>query len=104
MIKIIEEALKDLADMQLNLSSDVARTWIAEKVATAITEHQDITKDLTQIVPELNIDDVITTAMKNNGYNKGDSGYDMRTGKRDITFYTADDQSFEVTFRKLNNE
>ena len=101
MIKIIENVLKDLADMQLNLASDVARTWIAEKVATAIKEQQDITDDLTQIVPELNIDDVIVTAMENNGYKKGDSGYDMRAGKRDITFHTADDQKFEVTFRRI---
>ena len=36
MIKIIENALRNLSDMQLNLESDVARTWIAEKVATAI--------------------------------------------------------------------
>ena len=39
--------------------------------------------------------------MKNNGYTKGDSGYDMRTGKRDITFHTEDDQQFEVTFRRI---
>jgi len=104
MIKIIENVLKDLADMQLNLASDVARTWIAEKVAAAITEHQDITKDLTQIVPELNIDDVIVTAMKNNGYRKGDSGYDVQTGKRDITFHTSDNDEYEVTFRKINRE
>lgn len=101
MIKIIKNVLKDLSDMQLNLESDVARTWIAEKVATAITEHQDITKDLIQIVPELNINDVIVTAMENNGYTKGDSGYEMGTGKRDITFHTADDQKFEVTFRRI---
>ena len=52
-------------------------------------------------MPELNIDDVIVTAMENNGYNKGDSGYEMGTGKRDITFHTADDQRFEVTFRRI---
>tara|TARA_B100002019_G_scaffold268648_1_gene260788 strand:+ start:1058 stop:1375 length:318 start_codon:yes stop_codon:yes gene_type:complete len=101
MIKIIEKELKSLSDMQLNLESDVARTWIAEKVSNAIKQHQDINDTLTQIVPEQNIDDVIVTAMKNNGYTKGDSGYDMRTGKRDITFYTEDDQKFEVTFRRI---
>ncbi|RPG64295.1 MAG: hypothetical protein CBC02_009120 [Flavobacteriaceae bacterium TMED42] len=101
MIKTIENALKDLADMQLNLASDVARTWIAEKVAAAIKEQQDITKVLTQIVPEQNIDDVITTAMQNNGYTKGDSGYDMQTAKRNITFHTKDDHKFEVTFRRI---
>ena len=101
MIKTIENVLKDLADMQLNLESDVARTWIAEKVAVAVKEQQDINEVLTKIVPEQNIDDVITTAMKNNGYTKGDSGYDMRTGKRDIIFHTEDDQQFEVTFRRI---
>ena len=101
MIKVIEKELKSLSDMQLNLESDVARTWIAEKVSNAIKQHQDINDTLTQIVPEQNIDDVIITAMKNNGYTKGDSGYDMRTGKRDITFYTEDDQKFEVTFRRI---
>ena len=101
MIKIIEKELKSLSDMHLNLESDVARTWIAEKVSNAIKQHQDINDTLTQIVPEQNIDDVIITAMKNNGYTKGDSGYDMRTGKRDITFYTEDDQKFEVTFRRI---
>jgi hypothetical protein len=25
----------------------------------------------------------------------------MRTGKRDITFHTEDDQQFEVTFRRI---
>jgi len=104
MIKIIENVLKDLAGMQLNLESDVARTWIAQKVATAIKEQQQIKKDLTQIVPALDIDDVITTAMQHNGYEKHDSGYDMRTGTRDITFHTKDDQQFEVTFRRLNND
>jgi len=104
MIKTIENVLKDLADMQLNLESDVARTWIAEKVAAAIKEQQNITKVLTQIVPEQNIDDVITTAMQNNGYTKGDSGYEMQTGKRDIMFHTADDHKFEVTFRRIWTE
>jgi len=104
MIKIIENALKDLAGMQLNLESDVARTWIAEKVAVAVKEQQDINEVLTKIVPEQNIDDVITTAMQNNGYTKGDSGYEMQTGKRDIMFHTADDHKFEVTFRRIWTE
>ena len=102
MIKIIENALKDLAGMQLNIESDVARTWIAEKVATAIKEQQQIKKDLTQIVPQLNIDDVITTAMQDNGYEKNGSGYDMRTGTRDITFHASNNDQYEVTFRQLN--
>jgi hypothetical protein len=104
MIKIIEKTMKEFADKQINLQSDTARTMIATTIAKAVAQHQQIKKDLTQIVPEQNIDDVITTAMKNNGYTKGDSGYDMRSGKRDITFHTEDDQQFEVTFRRLNNE
>ena len=101
MIKIIKNALRDLAGMQLNIESDVARTWIAEKVATAITEQQQIKKDLTQIVPELNIDDVITTAMQHNGYTKHDSGYDIQTGTRNITFHTSNNDQYEVTFRQV---
>ena len=101
MIKTIENVLKDLVGMQLNLGSDVARTWIAEKVAAAIKEQQDITKVLTQIVPEQNIDDVIVTAMQNNGYTKVDSGYDINNGKRNIIFHTKDDHKFEVTFRRI---
>lgn len=101
MIKTIENVLKDLVGMQLNLGSDVARTWIAEKVAAAIKEQQDITKVLTQIVPEQNIDDVIVTAMQNNGYTKVDSGYDINNGKRNIIFHTKSDHKFEVTFRRI---
>jgi len=129
MIEIIEKALKDLSGMQLNLESNIARTWIAEKVEKAITDnrkaianetadyiledincntiskastqYQQIKKDLTQIVPEQNIDDVITTAMENNGYTKGDSGYDINNGTRDIIFHTKNGSKFEVTFRRL---
>ena len=90
--------------MQLNLESDVARTWIAEKVSNAIKQHQDINDTLTQIVPEQNIDDVIITAMKNNGYTKGDSGYDFQTGKRDIIFHAPNNEQYEVVFRQLNND
>ena len=98
MIKIIEKTMKEFADKQINLQSETARTMIASKIADAVAQHQQIEKDLTQIVPELNIDDVIVSAMENNGYTKGDSGYDMRTGKRDIIFHTTDDHKFEVTF------
>ena len=93
--------MKEFADKQINLQSETARTMIATTIAKAVTQHQQIEKDLTQIVPELNIDDVIVSAMENNGYTKGDSGYDMRTGKRDIIFHTKDDHKFEVTFRRL---
>ncbi len=103
MIKTIENVLEEYSDMQLNLSSGVARTWIAKKVAEAVAQHQEITKDLTQIVPELNIDDCIVSAMENNGYTKGDSGYEMETGKRDIIFHTKDGHKFEVTFRRIWN-
>ena len=93
--------MKEFADKQINLQSETARTMIATTIAKAVTQHQQIEKDLTQIVPELNIDDVIVSAMENNGYTKGDSGYDMRTGKRDIIFHTNDDHKFEVTFRRI---
>ena len=93
--------MKEFADKQINLQSESARTMIASKIADVVAQHQQIEKDLTQIVPELNIDDVIVSAMENNGYTKGDSGYDMRTGKRDIMFHTKDDHKFEVTFRRI---
>ena len=93
--------MKEFADKQINLQSETARTMIATTIAKAVTQHQQIEKDLTQIVAEQNIDDVITTAMENNGYTKGDSGYDMRNGERDIIFHTKDGSKFEVTFRRL---
>ena len=101
MIKIIEKTMKEFADKQINLQSETARTMIATTIAKAVTQHQQIEKDLTQIVPEQNIDDVITTAMENNGYTKGDSGYDINNGTRDIIFHTKDGSKFEVTFRRL---
>lgn len=101
MIKIIEKTIKEFADKQINLQSESARTMIATTIAKAVAQHQQIEKDLTQIVPELNIDDVIVTAMQNNGYTKGDSGYDINNGKRNIMFHTKDDHKFEVTFRRI---
>ena len=96
--------MKEFADKQINLQSESARTMIASKIADAVAQHQQIEKDLTQIVPELNIDDVIVSAMENNGYTKGDSGYDFRSGKRDITFHASNGVQYEVVFRRLNNE
>ena len=93
--------MKEFADKQINLQSETARTMIATTIAKAVTQHQQIEKDLTQIVAEQNIDDVITTAMENNGYTKGDSGYDINNGTRDIIFHTKDGSKFEVTFRRL---
>lgn len=107
MIKIIKEALRNLAGMQLNLESDVARTWIAEKVATAITKQQTETENIiaevkaVDVNTTMNVDDVIVSAMENNGYTKGDSGYDFRSGKRDITFHTSNKEIYEVTFRQI---
>jgi len=49
----------------------------------------------------MNVDDVIVSAMENNGYTKGDSGYDFRSGKRDITFHTSNKEIYEVTFRQI---
>ena len=107
MIKTIEEALRNLAGMQLNLESDVARTWIAEKVATAIIKQQTETENIIAEVKDvdvnttMNVDDVIVSAMENNGYTKGDSGYDFRSGKRDVTFHTSNKEIYEVTFRQI---
>jgi hypothetical protein len=107
MIKIIENALKDLAGMQLNIESDVARTWIAQKVEKAIVAKQKESDDIiaevkaVNVNTNMNVDDVIVSAMEHEGYSKGDSGYDFRSGKRDITFHTEDDQQFEVTFRRI---
>ena len=110
MIKIIENALRDLAGMQLNLESDVARTWIAQKVEKAITERQQQSEDVLAEIAEINrnttmgVDDIIVSAMETEGYIKGDSGYDFRSGKRDITFHAPNDDQYEVVFRKINNE
>lgn len=93
--------MKEFADKQINLQSETARTMIATTIAKAVAQHQQIEKDLTQIVPEQNIDDVITTAMQTNGYTKGDSGYDINNGTRDIIFHTKEGSKFEVTFRRL---
>jgi hypothetical protein len=110
MIKIIEDALKNLSGMQLNLESNVARTWIAQKVEKAITEHQQQSENTIVDNAELNrnttmeVDDVIVSAMKAQGYTKSDSGYNFRSGKRDITFIDSNNKKYEVTFRQLNYE
>ena len=107
MIKIIENALKDLAGLQLNLESEVARTWIAEKVEKAIVAKQKESDDIiaevkaVDVNTTMNVDDVIVSAMENNGYTKGDSGYDFRSGKRDVTFHTSNKEIYEVTFRQI---
>ena len=110
MIKIIENALRDLAGMQLNLESDVARTWIAQKVEKALLEKQKQSDDVLAEIAEINrnttmgVDDVIVSAMETEGYIKGDSGYDFRSGKRDITFHAPNGDQYEVIFRKINND
>ena len=110
MIKIIENALRNLSDMQLNLESDVARTWIAEKVATAIKEQQKESDDIiaevkaVNVNTNMNVDDVIVSAMEHEGYSKGDSGYDFRSGKRDIIFHASNNDQYEVTFRQLSRD
>ena len=110
MIEIIEKALKDLSGMQLNLESDVARTWIAQKVEKAINERQQQSEDVLAEIAEINrnttmgVDDIIVSAMEHEGYTKGDSGYDFRSGKRDITFHAPNDDQYEVVFRKINND
>tara|TARA_B100000579_G_C22800968_1_gene839834 strand:+ start:92 stop:424 length:333 start_codon:yes stop_codon:yes gene_type:complete len=107
MIKIIEKVLNDLADMQLNLQSEVARTWIAQKVEEALNAQRpkaSYPAEVNELTKEnsMAIDDVITYAMESIRYTKGDSGYDLRTGKRDITFHDDNDNAYEVTFRKIN--
>ena len=110
MIKIIENALRNLSDMQLNLESDVARTWIAEKVATAIKEQQTESENIiaevkaVNVNTTMNVDDVIVSAMESKGYTKGDSGYDFRSGKRDIIFHASNNDQYEVTFRQLSRD
>ena len=52
----------------------------------------------------MNVDDVIVSAMKHEGYEKGDSGYDFRSGKRDIQFHAPNGDTYEVVFRKLEEE
>ena len=110
MIEIIEKALRDLAGMQLNLESDVARTWIAQKVEKAIIERQQQSEDVLAEIAELNrnttmgVDDIIVSAMETEGYVKGDSGYDIRRGIRDVVFHASNGDQYEVTFRKLKHE
>ena len=105
MIKIIEDALRNLAGMQLNIESDVARTWIAQRVEKALIEKQqqtdNIITEVKSVDTNMNVDDVIVSAMENNGYSKGDSGYDFRSGKRDITFHASNEDQYEVTFRQI---
>jgi hypothetical protein len=110
MIKIIENALKDLAGMQLNIESDVARTWIAQKVEKAIVAKQKESDDIiaevkaVNVNTNMNVDDVIVSAMEHEGYSKGDSGYDFRSGKRDIMFHASNGDEYEVTFRQLSRD
>jgi hypothetical protein len=108
MIKIIENTLKEYADMQLNLESDVARTWIAQKVEKALKEKSKQSENISAEVKALNvnttmgIDDIIVSAMKHEGYTKGDSGYDIQRGVRDVTFHASNGDQYEITFRKIN--
>lgn len=110
MNKIIEKALEDLADMQLNLQSEVARAWIAQRVETALAEQKQESDNTIAEVLHLNrnttmgVDDVIVTAMTTEGYEKGDSGYDFRSGKRDIQFHAPNGDTYEVVFRQLSND
>ena len=110
MNKIIEKVLKDLADMQLNLQSDVARTWIAQKVEEALNARRQESEDIIAEVKHrqrdtvMEIDDVIAYAMESEGYAKGDSGYDLRSGRRDVTYHDGNDNAYEVTFRKINKD
>ena len=110
MIKIIENVLKDLVGMQLNLESDVARTWIAQKVEKAIIERQQQSEDVLAEIAEfdrnktMGVDDIIVSAMETEGYIKGDSGYDIQRGIRDVTFHASNGDQYEVTFRKIKHD
>lgn len=110
MIKIIETVLKDLANMQLNLQSEAARTWIAQKVDEALNARREDSEDLIAEVKALNVntnmnvDDIIVSAMKHEGYSKGDSGYDFRSGKRDVQFHAPNGDTYEVVFHKIETE
>ena len=107
MNKIIEKVLEDLADMQLNLQSEVARTWIAQKVEEALIarnrESDDIVAEAKELTKEtaMDVDDVIAHAMESEGYARGDSGYDFRSGTRDVQFHAPNGDTYEVVFRKL---
>lgn len=108
MIKIIENVLKDLADMQLNLASDVARTWIAQRIEKAIVKKQQKSDEImaevktASVNTTMSIDDIIVSAMEHEGYAKGDSGYDIQRGVRDVTFHASNGDQYEITFRKIN--
>lgn len=110
MNKIIEKVLEDLADMQLNLQSEVARTWVAQRVETALAEQEQDSEDIIAEVKHrsrdtaMDVDDVIAYAMESEGYAKGDSGYDFRSGKRDVQFHAPNGDTYEVMFRKLEEE
>ena len=110
MNKIIEKALEDLADMQLNLQSDVARTWIAQKVEEALSAREQESEDIIAEVKHrqrdtvMEVDDVIVAAMQDEGYERGDSGYTFQTGERDIQFHAPNGDTYEVTFRKINKD
>ena len=110
MNKIIEKVLKDLADMQLNLQSDVARTWIAQKVEEALSAREQESEDIIAEVKHrqrdtvMEVDDVIVAAMQDEGYERGDSGYTFQTGERDIQFHAPNGDTYEVTFRKINKD
>jgi hypothetical protein len=107
MNKIIEKALEDLAGMQLNLQSEVARTWVAQRVESALAEREQKSEDIiaevkaVNVNTTMNVDDVIVSAMEHEGYEKGDSGYDFRSGKRDVQFHAPNGDTYEVVFRKL---
>ena len=110
MNKIIEKALEDLAGMQLNLESDVARSWVAQRVETALAAREQESDNTIAEVAHLSrnttmgVDDVIVTAMEHEGYTKGDSGYCFRSGKRDVQFHAPNGDTYEVVFRQLNND
>ena len=110
MNKIIEKVLEELSGMQLNLQSEVARSWVAQQVELALVAREQESEDIIAEVEHhqrntvMEVDDVIAYAMESEGYAKGDSGYDLRSGKRDVQFHAPNGDTYEVTFRKINKD
>ena len=96
--------------MLLNLQSEVARSWVAQRVESALAAREQESEDIIAEVKHrqrntvMEVDDVIVSAMHDEGYEKGDSGYDLRSGRRDVQFHAPNGDTYEVVFRKLEKE
>ena len=102
MNKIIEKALSEFADMQLNLKSEVAQEWLATKINEALLkeiEKRTEVKNNSELVPE----DIIRQAMEQSGFEAGDSGYEFARGIRDIDFH-KNGNTYVVTIQEREDE